>query len=120
MRHGMITVTITPNPVVVNQPWHVSISGLKANQPRIILGNGWDDGGVMFAYVSGSFNLNDAELTATASGTLDVDPPLLEPTSDGMYPPSILNFQVTELQVTHGTSRTEQKLLAMQPYNVTV
>ncbi len=85
-------IAITPDPVVVNAPWHVVVSGLLPNKDGIVLGNGWNDGNFM----------NNQFFTADASGNIAVDPPLFVfPQSNGLNPTGQHDFQVLKGSATN-------------------
>lgn len=104
-----ISIEITPQPVVVGQPWHVKISGLRKNQDNIVLGAGWGDGNWMLHQY----------FTADANGVLEVDAPPLQ-IGIGSIPEldddnqHTLTFNVLQLTGSQGNS----KVLATQPYQI--
>jgi len=100
------TIAISPEPVPLNTPWNVLVSGLKSGQDNIVMGNGWNDGNWMYhKYYTASPNGNIAE-TPPPFQIQTVGGQTLDPT--GQH-----DFQV--LQMTGGGG---SKLLCDQWYNV--
>ncbi len=75
-----VVIEITPSVVVIGQPWHVKVSGLKNNQDKLYIKNVrvGDD-----AVIPGYY------YTADANGVFEIDPPPLAPLPDDPNPATL-------------------------------
>lgn len=73
------SITISPEPVPLNTPWFVVVSGLKPGTDSLYLGNGWNDGNDMpgspfTADQNGNVAVSPLEFSIQVIGNQTLDP----------------------------------------------